>query len=60
MCGWVSSLLPLEVLLNDAALGVLLHPLQILRALGDGVDVRGMYYWTLLDNFEWNAGYSIK
>jgi beta-glucosidase/6-phospho-beta-glucosidase/beta-galactosidase len=34
--------------------------LQILRALGDGVDVRGLYYWTLLDNFEWNAGYSIK
>lgn len=33
---------------------------EILRALADGVDVRGMYYWTLLDNFEWNAGYSIK
>ncbi|WIA39927.1 hypothetical protein OEZ86_013361 [Tetradesmus obliquus] len=33
---------------------------EILRAMTDGVDVRGLYYWTLLDNFEWNGGYSIK
>jgi beta-glucosidase len=26
--------------------------------LGDGLDVRGLYYWTLLDNFEWSLGYS--
>jgi beta-glucosidase/6-phospho-beta-glucosidase/beta-galactosidase len=38
----------------------LLLVLQILKALRDGVDVRGLYYWTLIDNFEWNAGYSIK
>lgn len=23
-------------------------------------DVRGFYYWTLIDNFEWNLGYSMK
>jgi hypothetical protein len=33
---------------------LLLPPaMQILRAAADGVDVRGLYYWTLLDNFEW-------
>jgi beta-glucosidase len=26
--------------------------------LADGVDVRGYIHWTLLDNFEWNAGFS--
>jgi beta-glucosidase len=28
------------------------------RAMADGIDVRGYLHWTLLDNFEWNAGYS--
>ncbi len=28
------------------------------RALGAGVDVRGYYVWSLLDNFEWEHGYS--
>jgi beta-glucosidase len=30
------------------------------RAIGGGVDVRGFYYWSLLDNFEWQFGYSKK
>jgi len=30
------------------------------RAMGRGVDVRGFYYWSLLDNFEWQFGYSKK
>jgi len=29
-------------------------------AMGDGVDVRGFFYWSLLDNFEWQFGYSKK
>ena len=34
--------------------------MQIARAIRDGYDVRGVYYWTLMDNFEWNAGYEMK
>lgn len=30
------------------------------RALEGGVDLRGFYYWSLLDNFEWQFGYSKK
>lgn len=28
------------------------------RAADDGVDVRGYFEWTFLDNFEWSRGYS--
>jgi beta-glucosidase len=27
------------------------------RCLADGIDVRGYYYWSAMDNFEWMLGY---
>lgn len=33
---------------------------QVLRALADGIDVRGFFYWTLMDNFEWSQGFNMK
>lgn len=31
--------------------------LGVQRCLDDGIDVRGYFYWSLLDNFEWVLGY---
>ena len=30
------------------------------RAMKKGVDLRGIYVWTLLDDFEWDSGYSSR
>jgi len=34
------------------------HVNQMRRAMADGVDVRGYFAWTLIDNYEWAEGYA--
>jgi beta-glucosidase len=34
--------------------------IHLRQAMHDGVDVRGYFYWSLLDNYEWMAGYGPK
>ncbi|XP_057957638.1 beta-glucosidase 18-like [Malania oleifera] len=33
---------------------------SLIRALRNGADVRGYFIWSLLDNFEWLYGYSVR
>jgi beta-glucosidase len=34
------------------------HVAQMRRAMADGVDIRGYFPWTLIDNYEWAEGYA--
>lgn len=36
------------------------HLAETWRAIRDGADVRGFYHWTLVDNFEWAAAWSLR
>lgn len=30
------------------------------RAMDEGIDLRGFFYWSLMDNFEWAEGYAMR
>ncbi|HMQ33737.1 MAG TPA: GH1 family beta-glucosidase [Chloroflexaceae bacterium] len=36
------------------------HIASARRAIAEGIDLRGYYVWTLLDNFEWAEGYTVR
>lgn len=36
------------------------HVRELYYAIEAGVDVRGIYYWALLDSFEWTEGYDAR
>ncbi|MBX5464984.1 MAG: family 1 glycosylhydrolase [Clostridia bacterium] len=42
---------------RERQLWIRLHLEQVAAALARGLDVRGYFYWALLDNFEWAEGF---
>lgn len=36
------------------------HLTWVSRAIRDGVDCRGYFYWSLIDNYEWNQGFGMR
>ncbi len=68
MDAWEKYKKPIYILENGIADGedkyraeyIKAHLRALHKTIRKGVDVRGYFYWSLLDNFEWNAGYEMK
>lgn len=44
---------------DDRRIRFLIHYLQeVYRAIESGADIRGFFYWSLIDNFEWHLGFT--
>lgn len=65
---WERYKLPIYVTENGIADGsdtqrpryILTHLAQVERTIRDGADIRGYFYWTFIDNFEWLEGWRPK
>ncbi|XP_040993617.1 beta-glucosidase 17-like isoform X1 [Juglans microcarpa x Juglans regia] len=57
-----NSSLRIEDFLSDSSRlkYIRLHLSSLLNAIKDGVDVKGYYIWSFLDDFEWELGYTLR
>ncbi|KAB1224901.1 Beta-glucosidase 17 [Morella rubra] len=57
-----NSSLPIEDFLSDSLRQkyLRLHLSSLSKTIEDGVDVRGYYIWSFLDDFEWEFGYTYR
>eukprot|EP01018_Ginkgo_biloba_P033180 Gb_09557 [translate_table: standard] len=57
-----NSTLPLKESLNDTWRidYYSKHLSEVRKAISDGCNVRGFFAWSLLDNFEWTNGYTLR
>jgi beta-glucosidase len=39
---------------------ILSHLAQVHRAISERIPIKGFYFWSLLDNFEWSEGWALK
>ncbi|XP_020253379.1 beta-glucosidase 12-like [Asparagus officinalis] len=61
-CQLESKELKLEEALDDQARirYYALHLAQVREAIQLGVNVKGYFAWSLMDNYEWNSGYTVR
>jgi len=41
-------------------LGIKRYIYALAKAIDEGIDCRGYFFWSLMDNFEWADGYSMR
>ncbi|MCU0666466.1 MAG: glycoside hydrolase family 1 protein [Candidatus Omnitrophica bacterium] len=66
LCGMKKYNLPIVILENGVCLEddtlrwefIRSHLEQVLEAIKQGAKVKGYFYWSLLDNFEWDKGFA--
>ncbi|GFY92114.1 beta glucosidase 43 [Actinidia rufa] len=61
-CGANNSTLPVEEALKDKDRIEYLygHLLYLSKAIKEGANVKGYFMWSFMDDFEWDAGFSVR